>query len=217
MVSHLNKGSLILFQGDSITDCNRHKLRSHDLGRGYVQLIQQRLDEQYSDQEFTCLNRGISGNRTLDVKLRWRMDCLNHAPDVLSLLVGINDTWRRYDSGLKTSIEHFEENYRYLLDTFKNKYPDTPILLLSPFLLPVSEEQEVWFEDLLPKIECVEKLAKEYDTAYLPLQKIFEDNLSSTCPPSFWTFEGVHPTPQGHLLIANAWMSLFESVCLDSN
>lgn len=212
MSVNLNTDSLILFQGDSITDCNRRKLRPKDLGEGYVQLIQETLASQKAEKAPQCLNRGIFGNRTTDLKLRWRRDCLHHAPDVLSLLIGINDTWRKYDLGITTSLTKFEENYRYLLDSFKTKCPSSPIILMSPFLLPVTEEQEVWFDDLSPKIACVKALAEEYQTYYIPLQEIFENHISSEYPPSYWATDGVHPTLNGHTLIAEVWLDLFQSI-----
>lgn len=209
MLTFDNEKDLILFQGDSITDCNRSIIRGNPLGSGYVNLINHYLETHLFSCNIACHNRGIYGNRTIDLKLRWRRDCLKLEPTILSILVGINDTWRNYDLHLKTSPERFEQNYRYLLDSVTNKLPQTKLILMSPFLLPVSEEQSLWIEDLNPKIEIVAKLAKEYSAHYIPLQEIFNNLLSQEKNTSYWTQDGVHPTPLGHTVIAKEWLKLF--------
>ncbi|WP_053982830.1 SGNH/GDSL hydrolase family protein [Niameybacter massiliensis] len=205
-MAFIQENDIILFQGDSITDCSRNKLKRSDLGQGYVNLIYHYLQTHHQDLHITCINKGIYGNRTIDLKLRWRLDTLRIEKNILSLLAGINDTWRRYDFNLTTSPEKFEEHYRYLLDTSLDKNPDLRIILLSPFLLPHTESQLTWFEDLNPKIQIVEKLAKEYNTLYLPLQEIFTSSLTPEHDAYYFTVDGVHPTPEGHMLIAKEWL-----------
>lgn len=209
MLNFDQEKTVILFQGDSITDCSRSYIRRKPLGSGYVNLINYYLETHFPESEISSYNRGIYGNRTIDLKLRWRKDCLNIKPNILSLLVGINDTWRKYDRHLETSPKRFEQNYRYLLDTIKRKSPETKIILMSPFLLPVSEDQSLWFEDLNPKIDIVCKLAKEYDASYIPLQEIFNNLLTEETNASYWTHDGVHPTPIGHTVIAKEWLKIF--------
>lgn len=206
MFSTHNSPTRILFQGDSITAAGRYRLDASDLGQGYVRLINHTFNTYYPDLAIECINKGVNGNRTLALKLRWKRDCIHLSPDILSLLVGINDTWRRYDLGLTTSAEKFEAHYRYLLERTLEAFPSTKIILMSPFLLPVQDEQYAWFDDLNPKIQIVEKLAKEYHTLYIPLQSIFEANVTSEKPYSYWASDGVHPTFYGHGLIAKAWL-----------
>ncbi|MEG0152880.1 SGNH/GDSL hydrolase family protein [Niameybacter sp.] len=205
-MTFLKENDVILFQGDSITDCGRNKLKRTDLGDGYVNLIHHYLETHYSDLHTTCMNKGIYGNRTIDLKLRWRLDCLRIEKNVLSLLAGINDTWRRYDFSLVTSPERFEENYRYFLESSLERNPNLRIILLSPFLLPHNEDQLRWFEDLNPKIAIVKKLAQEFNTLYIPLQEIFNEALTPDQDVFYWTIDGVHPTPKGHMLIAKEWL-----------
>lgn len=202
----LQQNDFILFQGDSITDCSRNKLRRSDLGEGYVNLIHHYLTTHHLDLNLTCMNKGIYGNRTIDLKLRWRLDCLRLEPTVLSLLAGINDTWRRYDFGLVTSEEKFRDHYRYLLESSLERMPNLRIILMSPFLLPHTDEQLTWFEDLNPKIEIVKSLSEEYKTLYIPLQELFNASLSPERDAHFFTTDGVHPTPEGHMLIAKEWI-----------
>lgn len=202
----LQQNDFILFQGDSITDCSRNKLNRHDLGEGYVNLIHHYLTTHHSDLNLTCMNKGIYGNRTIDLKIRWRLDCLRLEPNVLSLLAGINDTWRRYDFNLTTSEERFRNNYRYLIESSLERVPDLKLILMSPFLLPHTDEQLTWFEDLNPKIDIVKSLAKEYNALYIPLQELFNESLSPEKDTHFWTVDGVHPTTEGHMLIAKEWI-----------
>lgn len=202
----LQQNDFILFQGDSITDCSRNKLSRGDLGEGYVNLIHHYLTTHHSDLNLTCMNKGISGNRTIDLKLRWRLDCLRLEPTVLSLLAGINDTWRRYDFNLVTSEEKFRDHYRYLIESSLERIPNLRIILMSPFLLPHTDEQLLWFEDLNPKIEIVKALSEEYKALYIPLQELFNKSLSPNRDAHFFTTDGVHPTPEGHMLIAKEWI-----------
>lgn len=202
----LQKNDFILFQGDSITDCSRNKLNRNDLGEGYVNLIHHFLTKEYPDLQVSCMNKGIYGNRTIDLKLRWRFDCLRLEPTVLSLLAGINDTWRRYDFNLMTSEERFRDHYRYLIESSLERMPDLRIILMSPFLLPHKEEQVLWFEDLNPKIDIVKSLAAEYNTLYIPLQEIFNASLTPEHDAHYFTIDGVHPTPEGHMFIAKEWI-----------
>lgn len=195
----------ILFQGDSITDCDRNRELSDNLGRGYALMASGLLAALHPELAPTCLNRGISGNRTGDLLDRWDEDCLGLKPDVLSLLVGINDVWRRYDRNLPTPVETFAENYRTLLSRTREALPDVRLVLLEPFVLPVPEDRRQWREDLDPKIAVVRELAAAYDAVYVPLDGIFAA-AAARQPPAYWAGDGVHPSPAGHGLIAHSWL-----------
>lgn len=195
----------ILFQGDSITDAKRDQSDPAELGRGYVLATVALLNALRPDLAPTCLNRGLSGNRTGDLLQRWQTDCLDLEPDVLSLLIGINDVWRRYDRNLPTSPQQFAENYRQLLQQTRTRLPDCRIILMEPFLLPVPEDRRQWREDLDPKIEIVRQMARDFEATLVPLDGIFAA-ASASQPPEFWAHDGVHPSPAGHGLIAQAWL-----------
>lgn len=196
----------ILFQGDSITDCSRNKLSRTDLGEGYVNFINHYIEVHFPDSHITCYNKGIYGNRTVNLKRRWRRSTLSLSPDILSILAGINDTWRRYDMNLVTSNEKFKDNYLYLINKARENNPNLKLVLMSPFLLPTSTEQLEWFEDLNPKIEIVKEIAQEYHAIYIPLQEIFNSQVTLEKPNCYWTLDGVHPTLEGHALIAKEWI-----------
>ncbi|OOB80438.1 MAG: hypothetical protein BEN19_04815 [Epulopiscium sp. Nuni2H_MBin003] len=201
----IKENSIILFQGDSITDCDRNKIDHTDLGNGYVNLVNYYIQQHYDN--VTCINKGISGNRSKDLKRRWKRSTMPlEQIDILSILIGINDTLRRYDTNLFISKEEFRSNYNYILDTTKEKFPDVKIVLMSPFLLPTEPKQLEWREDLAPKIEIVSHLAHEYNASYIPLQLRFNDKVCIEKPNCYWTKDGVHPSAKGHILIAKEWI-----------
>lgn len=197
---------LFLFQGDSITDCSRSRLKPTDLGEGYVNLINHYLTTHLAHLNITCLNKGIYGNRTHNLCRRWERDCLDQNPDLLSILIGINDTWRRFDLHLVTTPEEFRSNYMYLLDSVRARHPHVKLVLMSPFLLPVEVHQLEWFEDLNQKIKIIKELAAAYQAIYIPLHEVFHAHITPEKPNIYWTNDGVHPNPEGHILIAKTWI-----------
>ncbi len=202
----------ILFQGDSITDCGRNRNDPADCGPGYPGKVKGYLDLFFPGM-FEVVNRGISGNRTVDLAARWKEDCLDIKPDVLSILIGINDTWRRYDRNLVTTAEEFEKNYRYLLTSVRQALPDTKILLMVPFLLPVVDEREKWRVDLDPKKNIVKKLAVEYGTDLIALDGLLA-RMCTREAPAYWAADGVHPTDAGHGIIARKWLESRGLLCV---
>ncbi len=195
----LTKKTLILFQGDSITDCGRSWGDPENLGEGYVRLLTTMLPDKYAKHEFKFINRGVSGDKVRDLVSRWDVDCISLHPDWLSILVGINDA-------LITPITEFEEEYQTLLRRTTNEL-NSRILICEPFLL--SGDNNAYREDLDPKIEVIRKLAKEYNTDLVPLDKIFNEACSLETP-EYWAPDGVHPSPEGHALIAKSWIKYFD-------
>jgi lysophospholipase L1-like esterase len=191
----------LLFIGDSITDCGRMAL-INPLGNGYVAVIAHYFKKR--DAKPRISNRGIGGNTSGDLAQRWEKDCLNLNPSVISILIGINDTWRHYDQGVETSLSTFEKNYRSILDRTKEQ-TDATLILCEPFLLPLSDEQKLWHFDLDPKRRLIRGLANEYGTLFISLHEAFQ-KAASASEPTRWTEDGVHPTDQGHLLIADTWI-----------
>lgn len=200
----IEKGMKILFQGDSVTDAGRNRDLSGDLGKGYPQFIAGLFTAAHPDLNITFLNRGISGNRAKDLVERWTEDAIALRPDIVSILIGINDTWRRYDSNDPTSAEVFEAGYRTVLTRVRDEI-GARIVMLEPFVLPVPEDRKAWREDLDPKIVAVRKLATEFDALLLPLDGLFA-KLATQSRPEIWAADGVHPTPAGHAAIAQAWL-----------
>jgi lysophospholipase L1-like esterase len=197
----LTKKTLILFQGDSITDCGRSWDDPENLGDGYVRLLTTMLSDKYLKHEFKFINRGVSGDKARDLVSRWDVDCISLQPDWLSILVGINDT-------LITPITEFEEEYQTLLKRTTNEL-DSRIIICEPFL--ISGDNNAYREDLNPKIEVIRKLAKKYNTDLVPLDKIFHEACSLKSP-EYWAPDGVHPSPEGHTLIAISWIKYLDEV-----
>lgn len=208
MASWIPQGARILFQGDSITDWGRDREDGASLGTGYTLMAAGQYMKHHPQQQVTFLNRGIGGDRTSDLLSRWQADCLELKPDVLSLLVGINDCWRRYDSNMPTSIEQFEIHYRSLLQQVKAL--GTKLIVMEPFLLPVNEEQRAWREDLDPKIGVVRELAREFEARFVPLDGLFQA-AATRAPMAYWLPDGVHASPAGNALIAEAWLQAVQA------
>lgn len=203
----LNKNSLILFQGDSITDTGRTDSAdpASSLGYGYPAKIAETLANDYADLGASVINRGISGNRTWDLLERWDKDCIDIKPDYFSLLIGVNDTWRRYDSGMITTAEEYETNMRTLLDRVV-KETNAKIILLNIFLLDVTPDKANMRPDLVEKQEVISRLIKEYDVTYFDIQKKFDEMVANGTPMTDLSEDGVHPTDFGHSVIAAEWL-----------
>ena len=165
MFKQFKTNSIILFQGDSITDCSRDREDPDSLGGGYVNLVMKTVADRYSQSNLKFINRGISGDKIRDLQLRWDMECIDLKPDMLSILVGVNDT-------LITPVELFEEEYRMLLKRTTEAL-NAEIILCEPFLL--LGDTNAYRDDLNPKIETVHMLSEEFSTHLLPLDKIFRE------------------------------------------
>lgn len=187
----------ILFQGDSVTDCGRDRNDPESLGQGYAHMASQAMTNVH------VINRGISGNRARDLAARWEEDCLALQPDVVSILIGINDTWRRYDSNDPTTDENFEANYRTLLEPLRAR--GVQVLLILPFLLDVSEAVSAMREDLAGKQAVVRRMAEEYGAQLLDADALFLSAVQAEKqPPAYYAADGIHPTEAGHRLLADA-------------
>jgi len=186
----------ILFQGDSVTDCGRRE-DPNGLGDGYALAVSQALPGA------RVLNRGISGNRAKDLAARWQADCLDLYPDGVSILIGINDVWRRYDSNDPTNDAAYEASYRKLLEPLRG----TRVLLIQPFLLDISPAVTAMREDLAGKQAVVRRLAEEYGGkfALLDADELFRGAVrNEKKPPAWYAADGVHPTDAGHRVLGEA-------------
>lgn len=210
-MSLIEKNAVVLFQGDSITDCGRNYQDKNSLGHGYAHLIASQFGYLHPESGVTFVNRGISGNRVVDLEARWKEDCLDLKPDWLSIYIGINDTWRRYDNGDATSADHYYDQYRRLIVSAKEANGDINLVLIEPFVLPVPEDRRAWREDLDPKIAAVRALAAEFKALYIPLDGLFAAQSVST-GPAYWAGDGVHPSAPGHALIADAWLRAVKAI-----
>ncbi|KAF1297594.1 GDSL family lipase [Enterococcus sp. JM4C] len=203
-----NDQSRILFIGDSITDVGRNRDDFHDLGQGYPMLIAAALAKGLPNYRIDCLNRGISGNKIVDLQQRWTEDCLQLKPTVVSILIGINDTWHNTDSatfGSREEAVRFEKVYRDLLEQV-TKETTAKIVLMEPFVLPEPKERLTWRKDLDQKIQVVRTLAEEYQATFIPLDGKLNALGISHGFEHYTGDDGVHPTLAGHAEIAESWL-----------
>lgn len=200
----MQDGDIVLFQGDSITDAGRERANPEHLGYGYAQFASAWFQALYPAKNVRFLNRGISGDRIKDLQARWQEDCLALRPTWISLLIGINDTWRRYDQNDATSADTYEKTYRALLEQTRATF-DVRLILCEPFVLPIPPDRQNWRAALDPKIAVVQRLAREYDALAVPFDSLFTQAATQR-EPAFWAADGVHPTPAGHALMAQAWL-----------
>lgn len=194
----------VLFQGDSITDCGRVSGACGGMGCGYPAMVQARVMCDCPEVDWSFINRGVSGHRIVDLYARWRVDCLNLNPDFLSLLVGVNDTWHEENKN-GVDVPRYARFYRELLEWTLETRPAIQLVLMEPFICVQNEMQARMLEDVRQRAEVVKALAKEFDAGFIPLQSIFEA-ASQRAPMAHWAADGVHPTPAGHQLIADAWL-----------
>ena len=187
----------IVFIGDSVTDCDRLTIPPY--GFGYVAKVAAKLSDKYQ-----ITNMGTSGNRLIDLDQRWERDVIGNKPDILSVAIGVNDTWRRYDSNDPTTLEDFESRYRKLL-TRTQRTVDPQFVLCEPFLLPATSEMNSWREDLDLKIEAVHKLAKEFDGVLVPFDQMLTDALGTHTVAELAP-DGIHPLDEGHEMMAKLWI-----------
>ena len=212
------KETVILFQGDSITDGKRLRGKeneldlNHQMGHGYAFVVNALLGSRYPERNLKFINRGISGNRVADLYGRWKEDTLNLHPDVLSILVGINDCGSTIYEDAGSDPDRFEKIYQLLIDEAKEQNPDLLLVLCEPFLLPVGERKEhfkEWNDLMKPLQEKTRLLAERNKTIFVPLQGKF-NQLCEIREPDYWVWDGVHPTVCGHQILANEWM---KAVC----
>ena len=196
--------ALVLFQGDSITDSGWNREDGADLGGGYAMMAAAWFSALHPERRVRFLNRGISGNRAKDLVARWQPDCVALKPTWVSVMIGINDTWRRYGSGDPTTTESYEASYRAILIQTRRDL-GARLVIMEPFLLPTLDDRLAWRVDLDPKIQVARKLAREFHAVFVPLDGIFAQ-AATRQSPGYWAADGVHPTPAGHALIAQSWL-----------
>lgn len=187
----------VVFAGDSVTDCGWRD-DYQQLGHGYVRRLAA------SNQLVRChvVNAGTGGDRLQDLEQRWEKDVLTPAPDVVSVMIGINDTWRHFDSGEPSDISAFSHHYHALLATLPAV---TRLVLLEPFVIAVSDEQKEWRRDLDPRINAVHLLAEEFGAILVPLDGVL-NHLARSVGAAALAEDGVHPTARGHQEISAAWL-----------
>lgn len=191
----------IVFQGDSITDAGRDKRNYHDMGNGYPKFTSQQLRDMFPDVDFEFINQGISGNRTCQLFDRLYLDAIAFNPDIITVLIGVNDIWHRYGTGkIETTDEQIETNYRAILNRLK-KQTKAKIVMLAPYLLD-SKDVDHMRDDLERVLTIERKLAAEFADAFVPLDELFAEAVKTQPEPLFYSNDGVHPNQNGAQFIA---------------
>ena len=212
---------LILFQGDSITDSSRHREYDDGRGHGYVTMVSGELGANYPYQ-YQFLNRGVSGDRSVDLLARIKSDIINLKPDYLSILIGVNDVWHELDLQNGVSAEKYEVVLDMIIDEVKTALPNIKIMLLEPFVLSGSgttynpERPGRTFErfdkEVRLRAAAAKRIAEKYDLTFVPLQDVFTKAQADAPYEGYWLKDGVHPTAFGHTLIKREWIKAFETI-----
>ena len=200
----------ILFQGDSITDACRSYEDDNNMGIGYPLLVSSELKLDYPE-EYVTYNRGISGNRIVDLYARIKIHFINMKPDVLSILIGVNDAWHDiwHDNGV--DAEKFYKIYAMLIEEIKEALPDVRIMIMEPFVLKGTATEEAWEEfkvEVAKRAQKARLIAEKYNLEFIPLQEKF-DEAAKIAPNDYWLRDGVHPTSAGHEIIKREWLKQF--------
>ena len=153
---------------------------------------------------FKFYNRGISGNKVPDLQQRWTTDAIDLKPDVLSILIGVNDFWHKLDHGYNGTVQDYEQQYAALLQTTRDALPHVHLIVLEPFVLRTGAVDARWFPEFDQRRAAAARVAARARATFVPLQTIFNQR-TRTAPPEYWAADGVHPTPAGHAVIAEQW------------
>jgi lysophospholipase L1-like esterase len=208
----LGKGNVILFQGDSITDAGRNKEEmafnnQRALGTGYAMLTSAALLEKYASLDLKIYNKGISGNKVFQLAERWDKDCLELKPDVLSILIGVNDIWHKLNGQYNGTVEIYKKDYIALLERTKKALPNVKLIICEPFAVRgVKAVDDKWYPEFYDYQKAAREVADQFGAIFIPLQKVY-DEAQKRAPGAYWTGDGVHASFPGAQLMAQAWMT----------
>ena len=212
---YFSQGDVILFQGDSITDAGRNRQQelpndAWSFGVGYANHIASCLLEEMPEKNLSIYNRGISGNKVHQLAERWDKDCLDLKPDVLSILIGVNDYWHFRNGVYEGTPEIYENDLRKLLSRTREVLPDLKLLICQPFILKgTSAVDESWVEPFRAYQSIAKNISDEFDAIWVPFQEAF-DRAMEEAPATYWAADGVHPSMAGAQLMASTWLDALE-------
>lgn len=202
----LEASDSIVFIGDSITDAERDQPAYAPLGRGYVHFVGNTLLAKYPQLNLDIVNTGVGGDTIGDMQRRWARDCLFHRPNILSVMIGVNDAWYlATGSGIEWPValpEQYEVTYDQLLLKVK-ELCGCQIVLMEPFVFS-RDPSNALLRTLEPYIEIVDKLAERHGTLLVPLQKKIGRQIEEVAPEK-WSDDAVHPFTWAHAWIAQRW------------
>lgn len=206
----LDRNNVILFQGDSITDAGRNKEdmsfnNVNALGSGYAMLTGASLLQEFAPLNLKIYNRGISGNKVYQLAERWDKDCLDLKPDVLSILIGVNDFWHKLNGGYNGTVEIYRNDYISLLERTRKALPDVKLIICEPFAVPgVKAVDDKWFPEFYGYQKVAREIADKFGAVFIPFQKVYDEAVRQA-PGSYWTGDGVHASLAGAQIMAEAW------------
>ncbi|XAM00240.1 SGNH/GDSL hydrolase family protein [Phycisphaeraceae bacterium D3-23] len=213
MIDQLPDNATILLQGDSITDAGRSRDTQDTandfamLGNGYAKLIAYHLLSRYPDKGLQLYNRGISGHKVPDLDNRWDRDAIDLAPDLVSILIGVNDIWHRLNGGYDGTAEQYGDQLAALLARTKEALPDAKLVVCEPFVLRCGAVNDNWFPDFDNRRALCKQAAEAAGAVFVPFQSMFDEAVEAGSQPNVWAGDGVHPSAQGAALMAMRWMS----------
>ena len=204
----------ILFQGDSITDAGRNRANYYandtsGMGRGYVHDIVTHLLGNHHDKGYRFYNRGVSGHKVFQLARRWDDDCLNLRPDLLSLLIGVNDYWHTIGGSYEGTPDEYEAGLRELLQRTLEALPDIRMIIGEPFAVAGGTAVDERWADFVAYRVAARNVAEDFGAVFIPYHGIFEEALAAA-PASYWCPDGVHPSMAGNFLMKAAWIAGFE-------
>jgi lysophospholipase L1-like esterase len=207
----IGRGDVVLFQGDSITDAGRDRRRvdsandARALGTGYALFIASQLLAQRPEAGLKIYNRGISGNKVFQLAERWDKDCLALKPNVLSILIGVNDLWHTLNGNYNGTVEIYEKDYRALIERTQRALPGVRLVICEPFVLRTGAVNDQWFPEFDGYRAAARRVATDSHAVFVPFQAMF-DKAVQAAPPGYWAADGVHPTIAGAALMARTWL-----------
>lgn len=207
----IGENDVILFQGDSITDAGRNKQNempnnNNAFGTGYAYLAGSKLLNDFPDRKLNIYNRGISGNKVYQLAERWQNDCFDLKPNLLSILIGVNDYWHMRNEKFDGTVEVYENDFVALIEQTKAKLPDVSLIICQPFIVNgTSAVDDSWIEPFKKYQDAAKRVANQFDAIWVPFQEVF-DKAVELAEPTYWTGDGVHPSMAGCQLMAEAWL-----------
>lgn len=209
--SLIAKNDVILFQGDSITDMGRSREQAatpndqRALGTGYAWLAAVEALVDHPKEGLVIYNRGVSGNKVYQLAERWQAECLDLKPNLLSILIGVNDFWHTLDGKYQGTVEIYEKDYRALVERTLKALPKLKLVICEPFVLRCGHINEKWFPEFDHYRAAAKRVAETYHATFIPFQTMFDEAVQYA-PPEHWANDGVHPTPAGASLMAYNWL-----------
>lgn len=209
----LKKGQTILFQGDSITDAGRNKEdtgynNARALGTGYAMITAGLLLQKFAHLDLKIYNKGISGNKVFQLAERWDKDCLDLKPDIVSILIGVNDIWHKLNGNYDGTVEVYRRDFIALLERTKKALPDVKLIIGEPYgVRGIKAVDDKWYPEFYEYQKTAKEIAAQFGAEFIPYQAVY-DEAQKRAPGVHWTGDGVHASLAGAALMAEAWLGV---------